>query len=436
MTIPVGLGSLVIDNTRSNKSQGFINVGPMAMSFDIQPDNTILTDITISSAAGVNPRSGAGDAAVFIQGYHQYALLGNPYFAFYASSVTISGAKLTLSLDASNRIVATLDTSAANISFTGANYEYGLLDIPSWLGDVVTTLVESTLKTAIDMPIMDANSISTTAGGITAGAWPMNMRGLFTSTDSSLSMDLGLYAVLDDPGSALISGLTRFYATPDDALPSITITGGENIDLAVTDDIMNNYAYIAVQSGLYKNIDVTALVKQELINELGVDLAYTVTPSNLVVKITLETPPIFDLSTNAVSTVSNAYPAGRVIIRNLLMDLSFDTADGSSHAMRLSADVDGPMMLTPDGDGYLAGAIDITESTSSIMTLYSSDVSAQIVPTVEGVLANVANNRILQQLIKFAPPSTSDLYGVTIGYYHIGTEVRDNCLIIKGLVSY
>lgn len=441
MTIPVtyqglSMGSLVIDNARSGKQQGFINIGPISMAFDIQSDNTILTDITIASASGINPRSAAADAAIFIQGYHQNLLLGNPYFAFYATGVSITGAKLTLSMDAANQIVATLDTTAANISFTGANYEYGVLEIPTWLSAEITKMVESTLKSAIDVPIMDANSIAMTVGGITTGGWPMNPARLFTSTDTSLAMDLGLYAVLKDPAAALIRGLTKFYATPDDALPNITLQGSENIDLAMTDDIMNNYAYIAVQSGQLKNIDITAAVKEELIYDLGKDLAYAVTPSNFRVTATLETPPIFDFSTNTAGTAANAYTAGGIIIRNLLVNISFDTIDGTSHVMKLSADVDGPLMLALDDSGYLVGGVDATDSTSSIMTLYNSDVNAQLVPTVKGVLANVALNRVLQRMIKIKPPAALDLYGVNIGYRVAATEVSDNCLIIKGVVSY
>jgi hypothetical protein len=434
MTISVTLGSLVLDNTRSDQRQGFLNIGPMSMELDIQSDNTILTDITISSATGVNPRDGAADAAIFIEGYHQYALLGNPYFAFSASGIKITGARLSLSMDASNLVVATLDTTGAAIAFSGANYEYGELSIPSWLGAVITELVESTLKSAIDLPIMNTNSLSFTAEGITDGGWPMNPESLFTSTDTFLTMDLGMYSVLADPATALVKGLTSFYATPDDVLPSITMTSEENIDLAVTDDIMNNFAFTTIQSGYIKDVDVTAEVNEELIEDLGGDVAYAITPANFVVITTLETPPIFDFSTS--TAVATGYPAGRIIIRNLLMDISFDTLDGTSHVMKLSADVDGPLVLTLDDSGYLIGGIDTTDSSCSIMTLYNSDMNTEIVPALEGELANIVVNRVLHRMIKFKPPSSVDLYGVTIGYTLVGTEVSGNCLIIKGLMSY
>ena len=434
MTIPIGLGSLVIDNTRTNKSQGFLNIGPIAMALDIQPDNTILTDITISPASGINPRSGSADAAIFIEGSHQYYLLGNPYFAFYASGINIAGARLSLSMDASNQVVATLDATGAAITFSGAHYEYGLVDIPDWLSTEVTYLVVRALKSAIDVPILNANSLSFTAEGITDGVWPMNSQTLFSSTATYLAMDLGMYSVLADPAAALVKGLTSFYATPGDPLPTITLTSPENVDLAVTDDIMNNFAYTTVQSGFIKDVNVTAEVKEELIEDLGEDVAYAITPSHFVVITTLETPPIFDFSTS--TTTAAGYPAGRIIIRNLLMDISFDTIDGSSHVMKLSADVDGPLKLTPDNKGYLVGGIDTIHSTCSIMTLYNSDINAELVPALEGELAGIVVNRVLHRMIKFKPPSSVDLYGVNIRYTIVGTEVAQNCLVIKGLMSY
>lgn len=432
MTIPIGLGSLVIDNARSNNTQGFLNIGPIAMVLDIQPDNTILTDITVSSAPGINPRGGSADAAIFIQGYHNLSYS----FAFYASGIDITGAKLALSMDAAtNQIVATLDTTDATIAFSGENYEYGGLEAPVWLKNIITDLVASTLKAAIDVPIMKASSLSITADGISAGAWPMNAGSLFVSTDSSLTMDLGLYAVLENPAAALISGLASFYATPDDALPTMTMMDSENVNLAVTDDIMNNLAFVTVQSGFIKDVNVTAEVKEELIEDLGKDLAYILTPSKLVVFTSLETPPIFDFSSSAAGA-GPVYPAGWIIMRNLLIDISFNTIDGSPHFMKLSADVDGPLMIALDGNGYLTGRVNATGSTCSIMTLYSSDVSAVLVPDVTGPLANAAINRILQRMIKIEPPRVVDLYGVAIGYSLVGTEVSDNCLIIKGLVNY
>jgi len=295
--------------------------------------------------------------------------------------------------------------------------------------------VANTLKAAIDVPIMKASSLSITADGISAGAWPMNAGSLFVSTAASLTMDLGLYAVLENPAAALISGLASFYATPDDPLPTMTMTDSENVNLAVTDDIMNNLAFVTVQSGFIKHVDVTAEVKEELIEDLGKDLAYMLTPSKLVVFTTLETPPIFDFSSSAAGA-GPEYPAGRIIMRNLLIDISFKTIDGSRHFMKLSADVDGPLMLALDGNGYLTGRVNAAGSTCSIMTLYSSDVSAVLVPDITGPLANAAINRILQRMIKIEPPRAVDLYGVAIGYSLVGTEVGDNCLIIKGLVSY
>ncbi|MEN6474946.1 MAG: hypothetical protein ABFD81_13095 [Syntrophaceae bacterium] len=437
MAISLGssLGTLVIDNARSNKSQGFLNIGPITMALDIQSDDTIRTDITIASASGINPRSGSADAAIFIEGSHQYYLLGNPYFAFYASGIDITGATLSLSMDAtSNQVVATLDTTGATITFTGANYEYGLAYIPDWLSAEITGLVASTLKAAINVPIMKASSILYTAEGITDGGWPMNTESLFTSTDTFLTMDLGMYSVLEDPAAAVVGGLSSFYATPDGILPIITMTSAENVDLVMTDDIMNNFAYTTVQSGYIKDVDVTAEVKEELTGVLGKDLAYEIIPSNLKATLSLETPPVFDFSTDTAG--ATGYPAGRIIIRNLLMDISFDTIDGTAHLMKLSADVDGPLTLTLGGGGYLVGGIDTTGSTCSIMTLYSSDVNAELIPAMEGVLANVAMNRVLKLMIGFEPPSSVDLYGVTIGYTLVGTEVSHNCLIIKGLMTY
>jgi hypothetical protein len=420
-----GMGELEINPARTDiDSKGFANLGAVSIGIDIKPGGVISATLFISQAAGVNPNGSS--KAIYVQGRHNAWLLGNPHFMLMADGVTITNAKLKMSVNSENKIVASLDLNNANLSFSNLYAEYGILDFPDWLLNLIIGLVKDQIlgMLALSIPIVDANNIVLPPfSGIQAGGWPMNTSTIFTSTENDLTVDLGVSAKLADGITPLVPGLTKFYATPGDPLPTLAIIGDENIQLALTDDIVNNLAFVAIQAGLVNDIDVTADFKTQL-KKLSL--------KDLVAKASLDTPPIIDFSGMPLNGTLAVNDFGRVIIRNLNIDISFKTAiPPYPIAMRLSADVNAALQLDISDDGkHITGGIDVTQSDASITICYDNLGNAAFAPTIGKDIANTVINEALKSMLNIEVPSLP-LYGSTVNIALLGSELNSNSLIAK-----
>ena len=425
-----GLGQLEINPARTDSdSKGYANLGAVSIGIDIKPGGVISANLFINQAAGVKPNGGS--KAIYVQGRHNAWLLGNPHFMLMADGVNVTNAKLKLSINSENKIVASLDLNNADVSFSNLYAEYGIFEFPDWLLDWIIGLVKDQIlgMLALNIPIVDANNIVLPPiAGIQAGGWPMNTSTIFTSTENDLTVDLGVSAELANGVTPLVPGLTKFYATPGDPLPNLTIIGDENLQLALTDDIVNNLAFVAIQAGLVNDIDVSVDFK----TQLG-----KLSPKTLLATASLDTPPIIDFSGMPLDGTLAINDFGRVIIRNLNIDISFKTLlPPYPIAMRLSADVDAALQLDISDDGkHITGGIDITQSDANITICYDNLGNAAFAPVIGKAIANAVINEALKRMLNIEVPSLP-LYGSTVNIALLGSELKSNSLVAKLKITH
>jgi hypothetical protein len=238
-----------------------------------------------------------------------------------------------------------------------------------------------------------------------------------------MTIDLGLSAVLDDGVVPLVPGLTKFYSTPGDSLPALSVTGDENVILALNDDLVNNAAFVAIQAGLVKDVDITDQFKAEL----GKLANY-----KMKAIANLTTPPICDFSASTQGGSSDTLDAGRIIVKDLRIDLyNASLIPPYPHAARCSVDADIALKLNVSDDGkHIQAAIDTEKSVISSMTLYSNLTSAALLPNIGGKIANEVLNRLIGKMINIQINSL-DLFGSQIGLSIEGGGLQNNCLIVK-----
>jgi hypothetical protein len=424
-----GMGTIEINPAFSGIYKGYVNLGAISMAIDIKPGGVINANLSIAPEAWVNP-NGTGAKAIYVQGRHWAWLMGDPHFTLKADSVDITNAKLRMSVNAENKITASLDLSDANLSFANLQGEYGILDFPDWLMNWIIGLVKDQILSmlALNIPIVDANNIVLPPlMGIQAGGWPMNTSTIFTSTEQDMTIDLGVSAKLASGVIPLEPGLTKFYATPGDPLPALAITGDENMQIALTDDIVNNLAFVAVQASLVKDLDVT----QQFKDELG-----QLSPKDLICKVTLDTPPILDFSGDPISDLLSIFDFGRVVVRNLKLEISTKALLGYPIALRMSADANCALKLDVSDDGKeIVGGIDVANSDINITICYDSFGNATLAKKIGKDIANPLVDGVLKKMLRIKVPDLP-LYGSNVNIALMGSELNSNALIAKVRITH
>lgn len=414
-----GMTPLVPLNVKTKDILGFdigtvnvdtINLGTVGLGIDIQSGNAISANITVSSNDTTK--------GLYVHGNYTDLLGTRTHFVISVNSLSVTNAKLRLSVNASNKIVASLDLDNAQISLGNTYVEFGFLGLPlpSWLLNWVISLVKDQIlgMLSLDIPIMDANIALSPILGIQMAGWPMNTSTIFTSTDTDMTVDLGISAILVSSLTPLVPDLTKFYATPGDALPTLTTTGNENIQIALKDDIINNIAFVAIQTGLVVDMDVSSILNM----------------SGLSAKVTLDTPPILDFSGAPLGDTLAVYDMGRAVIRNLIIEIYY-TNKVLPVVARLSVDVNAALKLNISDDGkYIVGGMDTTQSDCSVMICYNNLVNSINAPTIGKKIANSVVNTVLQSMLKIDIP-TIPLYGEDVSVALMGTELNNNALVAK-----
>ncbi|MEA2101930.1 MAG: hypothetical protein U9P80_05070 [Thermodesulfobacteriota bacterium] len=405
--------------------RGYVNLGNITMAIDIQPDNSIGVDVTISAQDWVNPRGGS-NRALFVQGYHDDGA-SNPHFTLMANSVYIDDAALELTENADGMIVASLDMTGADVNLDGVDTEYGIFSFPAWLTEWIIDLVVDDLvgSLAMDIPIINVNELAGNIEGVTISGWPMDAS-IFTSTENDMNIALGLSAVCNDP---VYPGLDAFYSTPDDGLPEISFEDSENTIISVKDDTINNIAFAFVQTGLLKDMDVT----ESVLEELG-QLAVLLGIDDMQAIASLETPPICNFSGDPLDKLSYdvTVEAGRFIIPNLIIDL-YDASllPPYPHKARMSVDVNAAVQLVLSADRtHLQARLDTDNSTSQMMMLYSNLSNASLLPVISDKITNAVVDNTLKKMIDIEIPAI-DLFGTSIGISLNSSALVDNCLVAK-----
>ncbi|MBN1636291.1 MAG: hypothetical protein JW920_07240 [Deltaproteobacteria bacterium] len=389
--------------------QGFVNLGDINLSIEIQSGNVIDVSVVVAPEDWVNPYGGSAKA-LFVQGHHWCWWLDDPHFRLTADSVSISGAELRLTVNQDNMIVASIDMSSADLELTGVTAEYGILGFEPWLMALIIDLVKDDLlaSLAFDIPLMSVDDLAGEIEGIVLEGWPMNPVTIFTSNDDDLTIDIGLSAQCANP---VFPELESFYATPDDTLPVLSITGDENVIMAISDDIVNELAFTLIQKGLLQDLDVTEQFQEEL-GQLA---------QNLIVKVTLSSPPVADFSHTT-----------RIVVPNIIIDLYNGSQNPPyPYAARLSVDTDAVLEILLSQDGRRINAtLDQSQSESSITFLYTNLTNSGLLGTIGANIANQIVAGVIEDMIDIEIPLV-EFYGESLGVYLEGFETQDNCIVTR-----
>ncbi|HEY9162084.1 MAG TPA: hypothetical protein VIS94_13490 [Desulfomonilia bacterium] len=426
-------GYIRIDPQMSGNDKGYINIGNISIDSDIKADRTISTQMSITPEAWVNPNGGRAKA-LFVQGHYRTYPLGietRIHFNLKADSVNISNAKLKLSVNSKNKIVATIDLSHASVSLGNPEIEFGILSIPSWFVSFIIDIVKSDIlsKLVVDTELIDINSLAGNILGININGWPMDKTNLYSATENDITMDLGLGSTLADPSAEVqIPGLNMFYSTPFDQLPPLQIAGNENLIMAINDDLINNIVFNALQAGLLKDLDISEEFKA---------LVKSIMPrDNIECYVTITTPPIVDFSGNYSDTLGIT-DVGRIIVRNVILELHNVSIIAPKYpcVLRVSADLDLvlKLILGPDGK-TIRGTIDTDNSEAAVLTfLYTNSTTSAILPTIKDKIGKEITSQLkgaIEKMLNFSIPAIP-VYGQSIGLELKGTELAQNSIIVK-----
>ena len=408
------LGDLVIED---------IQIGSIAVAIDILEGDEIAASITITPPP-------EGGKALVVDGYHAGLLWDTPV-GFSADKLEVNDVRLRLRVDeASGDILAILDLGSADIDLTNPIVSYGALDIPSWLTTLLIDIVDDFLGDLLgdlELPVLNINDLTTELEGIQVAAWLMNTETIFTSTESTMSIDLGLNARTLDP---IFPALTCFYSTPGDVLPVLAPSGEENLMVAINDDMINEVAFALVQVGFIQNLDVSSAIADSL-GELG---------SGLKAYVTLSTPPVADFSGQPLPTDSFAdiiTDFGRFVIPNLVIEIKTPLLFGWTYSARISVDVNAALKLKLSDDGRrIQAQMDASQTNTSITVLYDNTTNAALLPEIGRDVANVVVGLVIESLIDIKIPLT-DLEGAELGIALMGTELvgNENTLVAKLLIE-
>jgi hypothetical protein len=201
------------------------------------------------------------------------------------------------------------------------------------------------------------------------------------------------------------------------------MTPDENIAVAISDDLMNEAAFDLVQLGLLKNRDLSSYVR-DLLGKLAEG-------KNIMAKVTLETPPLFDFSGTEVMP-DGITQVGRIIVKDLYLDLYYkSTLPPYPYAARMCVDVDLDLQLKLSDDGkHIQAMLDVPESSFTINYLYTNLTNSALLPEIGGKLTVMVLDMLLQQLVDIDIP-TIDLFGQGIAIGISDTALANDCLIAK-----
>jgi len=424
MDVPDGMnGYIEINHLMSGNDKGYINIGKIGINADIKPDRNILASLSVSPEGWVDPNGGSSKA-LFVQGHYRTYPLGietRIHFTVTAKGINASNAKLKLSANENNKIVASVDLSSASMSLVDPKIEFGFLSVPGWLTDIIIDLLKSEIlsKLVVDTELVDMNSLTGEISGMTISGWPMIPANLYTATESDITMDLGLGAVIDPAYPVLIPGLTKFFSTPGDSLPALQISGDENVMMAINDDLINLIAFNATQLGLIKDMDISDAMKDMLKDLMPRD--------NIKAKLSLTTPPIIDLSGNNSGTLAT-YDVGRVVVRNVIMELENASLIAPKYpcVLKVSGDLDAVFKLNVGPDGKsIQGTIDLDNSKpAQLVFLYTNSTTSALLPSMKDQIGAELTKQLkglLENMLKFSIPAIP-VYGQNVDIMLNGTE--------------
>jgi hypothetical protein len=430
IAVPDGMdGWIELSQTAYSASQdkGWANIGNVVIKTDIQPNNSISAGITIEKESWVNPRGGSAQA-LFVQGHYSTFPAGietKIHFTLYTDLVQIDNVKVSMGVNASNKIVAKLDLTNADVNLGSPHIEFGVVDIEPWLINWIIDLVKDQVLSTLsmEMELVSIDDLSYNVFGLDLSGWPMSSSIFTTPNANEMVVDLGLSVKIADETIPL--NLTKFYSTLPNTQPDITMTSSENIALAISDDLVNEASFSLIQLGILNGLDLSSTIK-DLLGKLAVG-------KTIIAKVTLETPPIVDFSGTHYPVLGDVVTdVGRFIVKDLYLDLYYKgPLMPYAYAARMCVDVDLDLKLKLSDDGkHVQALLDVPQSSIKINYLYTNLTNSALLPEIGGKLAVQVVDMLLQQLIDFDIP-TIDIYGQGIAIGIMDTELVNNYLVAK-----
>ncbi len=427
------MGDLVINPNAGGILNGYIRIGDIDISLDVKAGNAVIV------SASMVP---SDDLAygIYVRGYHRTAIY-NPLtqdyfknvFTLSSQTATLNNIELSFDLNSNDQMTVSADFSNADLTLTGANMTYGLLTAPLGLLDMLSYMMESVFRSASfeNSPFMNINDYTSFSNPTMTGEIVIDDANFIISSEDAVRIDVGLNFGLVDYNNLINPGLMHFLYTPgdllpggsSDPLPAYMAASHKDIIVSMSDDLINQTAFLFTQAGTFHESDMT----ESLMKVLPVIERWN---KNASASVSIDTPPIVDLSGNEMPN------SGVLHIPNVFIEIdNYKVTQVSSptkawFSIDVIAAID--VKLSEDKKKIIAG-LDKANSELNTELLYCSD-SAQafilnaLMPLAEGVGLAVVDN-VLSSIVKQDLPG-NDVWNHNTTILYTETGIADNCVII------
>ena len=236
-------------------------------------------------------------------------------------------------------------------------------------------------------------------------------------------------------------------------MPDVSASpSGDDMVVAVSDELINQGAFTIVQSGLLKDLDLSAAGSAGSAAPGDIDLYLEITPlkinvgaiaslipvgnTDITLKVSIETPPVCDFSGEGIPDAATE-SFGTFIIPNVIIEMGNIKLTPTGKAMTIKLGVDITATLGMDISGnVITGKALIDMSQFDVEVLYFSEPlgSALLNPLLDiGLgLARLVSNNVIKGIVEIELPE-NDVFTMPELEF-TGNQFIDNYLVI-GLTS-
>lgn len=442
------LGTLVIDpNYKPEFLQNDSYIGKLELGdIDIE---------AIDCLEGDRIMVGFSISSFYVQGFHQSHPTGliKTNFKVTSNKAGVSGVILSLKINEDDKVTATIDMSSIDITLEDPKVTYGLITIPSWLIRGVIEIVQPILKKIdiFDLPIMDANALTFEIANMNIGLWPMDDDHFFTTTEDALTMELGISMMVDDfYNAALYPDADRFLITEGE-MPEIQADPDENdLVMAVSDELINQAAFTLVQSGLLKDIDLSAAggaaagtdiyaeISPLRINLSNLAMLIPAGNSDITLKASVTTPPVCDFSGDGI-IYGGTEPLGTFIIPNLVIEIGNIKLTPASGPLtiRLSIDITAALGVSAEGNTLIGSAVlDLSDFDVNVLYFSEPGVASLMNPLIDmGIyIAQIIANNMISMVVELEMPENEEFTMPDIDF--AGNTFENEYLVVRVNIAF
>lgn len=404
----IDMGEIVIDPNKSENRGVVIMEGVDVDYVDCMPGDQIKFGFALD--------------LYHVEGYHDSPYFGHVPFVVNTDKAGIHGIVVGLSIDEDDNIVADVDLTKINVVLENTFLQYGWLSVPSWLTGIAAEIAQDIIKMIPPMhiPIMHTQDFVIELGNLNFAIWSMDPAHVFTTTEDAMTFDLGISATIDDfYNNALYPDADEFLVTENGPMPDAQASeAGDDLVVVVSDELINQGAFAIVQSGLLKDIDLSAAaaggadqtveVSPLKINASAIGSLIPEDNAGISLKVSIETPPICDFS-GAGDTIPSTESFGTYVLPNLIIELGNIrlVPGGKAMTIKLAIDVTADLGMNIEGD-ILRGslAIDMTEFNVEVL-YFSEPLGTDLMNTLIDIglgLATIITGDMIEGVIEIELP--------------------------------